>query len=120
VPALRYLLYSLSGYELYLKTHRGNFQAGLVLEQIIYNENFPHSIAYCLKQLLRYFERLETESLPDSYKELEFLIGRSMNFVKYSHINPTDSHGLQQFLHQTRNELLLVAAALNKYYFGHS
>lgn len=120
VPALRYLLYSLSGYELYLKTHRGNFQANFVLEQIIYNECFPHSISYCLKQLLRYFERLETESLPESYKELEFLIGRSMNNVKYSNIEPSESDGLKKFLQQTRNELFGIAAALNQYYFGNS
>lgn len=120
VPALRYLLYSLSGYELYLKTHRGNFQADHVLQQIIYNNSFPHSISYCLNQLFRYFERLETESLPESYKQLEFLIGRSMNNVKYSSIQPADSDGLKKFLQQTRGELLGIAAAFNQYYFGNS
>jgi uncharacterized alpha-E superfamily protein len=120
VPALRYLLYSLSGYELYLKTHRGNFQPGYVLEQILYNESFPHSVSYCLKQLFRYFERLETESLPESYKQLEFLIGRAMNSVKYSSINPSDGEGLRNFLQQTRLQILGIAAAFNQYYFGNS
>ncbi|MFN8291792.1 MAG: alpha-E domain-containing protein [Chitinophagaceae bacterium] len=120
VTALRYLLYSLSGYELYLKTHRGNFQVEPVLQQIIYNENFPHSVSYCLKQLFRYFERLETESLPESYKELEFLIGRIMNKVKYSDVRPSDSEGLKNFLQQVRQELLGIAAAFNQYYFGNS
>jgi uncharacterized alpha-E superfamily protein len=120
VPALRYLLYSLSGYELYLKTHRGNFQAALVLDQIIYNENFPHSVSYCLKQLHRYFERLETESLPESYKELEFLIGRAMNNVKYSDVNVSDTEGLKKILQHTRSELFEIAAAFNQYYFGNS
>jgi uncharacterized alpha-E superfamily protein len=120
VTALRYLLYSLSGYELYLKTHRGNFQADHVLQQIIYNDGFPHSVAYCLKQLFRYFERLETESLPESYKQLEFLIGRTMNTVKYSTIRVADGEGLNKFLQQTRQELFGIAAAFNQYYFGNS
>lgn len=120
LPALRYLLYSLSGYELYLKTHRGNLQADFVIQQILYNEQFPHSIAYCLKQLFRYFERLETESLPESYKQLEFLIGRAMNNVKYSIINTSDGEGLKNFLKQTRNELVGIAAAFNQFYFGNS
>jgi uncharacterized alpha-E superfamily protein len=120
VTALRYLLYSLSGYELYLKTHRGNFQTDHVLQQVIYNENFPHSIAYCLKQLFRYFERLETESLPESYSQLEFLIGRAMNNVKYSNIKLQDSDGLRNFLQQTRKELFGIAEAFNQYYFGNS
>lgn len=120
VPALRYLLYSLSGYELYLKTHRGNFQADHVLQQVLYNDNFPHSVSYCLKQLFRYFERLESESLPESYKQLEFLIGRAMNNVKYSSIRLSDSEGLRNFLYQTRLELFGIAAAFNQYYFGNS
>jgi uncharacterized alpha-E superfamily protein len=120
VPALRYLLYSLSGYELYLKTHRGNFQVEPVLHHILYNDNFPHSVSYCLKQLLRYFERLETESLPESYKQLEFLIGRAMNSVKYSSVKTSESEGLKIFLQQVRKELFGIAAAFNQYYFGNS
>ena len=120
VTALRYLLYSLSGYELYLKTHRGNFQTEYVLEQVIHNENFPHSVSYCLKQLFRYFERLETESLPESYRQLEFLIGRCMNSVKYSNIKLSDSEGLRKFLQQLRQELFGIADAFNQYYFGNS
>ena len=120
LPALRYLLYSLSGYELYLKTHRGNLQADFVIQQIVYNEQFPHSIAYCLRQLFRYFERLEAESLPENYKQLEFLIGRAMNNVKYSIIDTSDGPGLKQFLQQTRNELTGIAAAFNQFYFGNS
>ena len=120
VPALRYLLYSLSGYELYLKTHRGNFQVDFVLQQILYNTNFPHSVLYCLQQISRYFERLKTESLPESYEQVEFLIGRSMNNVKYSGIQSEDSEGLKNLLQQTRNELFGIAAGFNVYYFGNS
>ena len=120
IPALRYLLYSLSGYELYLKTHRSNFQVDFVLQHILYNTNFPHSVLYCLQQISRYFERLKTESLPESYEQLEFLIGRAMNNVKYSNIQPQDSEGLKQLLQQTRNELFGIANGLDKYYFGNS
>jgi uncharacterized alpha-E superfamily protein len=120
VPGLRYLLYSLSGYELYLKTHRGNFQADQVLQQILYNGNFPHSVLYCLKQLSRYFERLKTESLPESYNHMEFLIGRSMNNVKYSNVQTLNSEGLRNFLKQTRAELFGIATGFNQYYFGNS
>ncbi len=120
VPALRYLLYSLSGYELYLKTHRNNFQVDQVLQQILYNTNFPHAVLYCLQQLSRYFERLKTESLPESYNHLEFLIGRTMNNVKYSTVQTMNSETLRNFLKQTRGELLGIAAAFNQYYFGNS
>jgi uncharacterized alpha-E superfamily protein len=118
VPALRYLLYSLSGYELYLKTHRGNFQGDYVVQQIVYNASFPHSITYCLRQLGRYFERLETESLPESYKQLEFLIGKATNDVRYSSIESFSTETLRDFLQKIKMELFGIAAAFNKHYFG--
>ncbi len=120
IPEWRYLLYSLSGYELYLKTHRGNFHVKTILQQIFYNENFPHSILYCLKQLLRYFERLEAESIPENYKHLEFLIGKAMNNVRYSTINIHDSEGLKKLLSQIRHDLFAISVAFNKLYFGNS
>ncbi|MEP6676410.1 MAG: alpha-E domain-containing protein [Ferruginibacter sp.] len=119
-PQWRYLLYSLSGYELYLKTYRGALQPDTVLKQVMYNTAFPHSVLYCLKQLNRYFERLKSESLPESYNRLEFLIGRGMNNVKYSNLQNKDGESLKNFLSQTRNELFEISGSFSQYYFGNS
>ncbi|HEX2630031.1 MAG TPA: alpha-E domain-containing protein, partial [Chitinophagaceae bacterium] len=81
---------------------------------------FPHSISYCLQQLSRYFERLKPESLPESYKQLEFLIGRATNDVRYSSIESANTETLRDFLNKIKQELFGIAAALNKYYFGNS
>ena len=117
-PALRYLLYSLSGYELYLKTYRGKIETQSVVEQILYNADFSHSVLYCLQQLGRYFERLKTESLPENYREVEFLIGKSRNNIRYSNMQQADSITLRNFLEQSRNEIFNIATAFNRYYFG--
>ncbi len=117
-PQWRYLLYSLSGYELYLKTNRGMVNPDMVLNQVLYNRAFPHSVLYCLQQLNRYFERLKTESLPHIYNKLEFLIGRAMNNVKYSNTQNKDGDTLQLFLSQTRNELFEISGSFSQYYFG--
>lgn len=119
-PQWRYLLYSLSGYELYLKTYRGALQPDTVLKQVMYNTAFPHSVLYCLKQLNRYFERLKAESLPENYNRLEFLIGRGMNNVKYSNLQHKDGELLKSFLSQTRNELFEISGSFSQYYFGNS
>ena len=117
-PALRYLLYSLSGYELYLKTYRGKIETESVVEQILYNADFSHSVLYCLQQLSRYFERLKTESLPENYREVEFLIGKCRNNLRYSNMQQADSVTLKHFLELSRNEIFNIATAFNRYYFG--
>lgn len=119
-PQWRYLLYSLSGYEFYMKTYRGNMQPDHVLQQVLYSNLFPHSIVYCLEQISRYFARLKPESLPENYDQLEFLIGRLTTNVKYSRLEVNEGKYLQQFLMQTRRELLEISKAFSQYYFGHS
>lgn len=116
----RYLLYSLSGYELYLKTYQGKFETKNVVEQVLYEGNFPHSVLYCLQQLTRYFERLREESLPDSYAEVEFLIGKTTNHVKYSNIENATVNEQQLFLKEVRRQLFQIANAFNQFYFGNT
>ena len=111
----QYLLFSLSGYEFSLKTYQGIAEPAEVLHQCIYHLSFPHSLSYCLQQLYRYFERLKTESTEDNYDHLDFVIGKTMNDVKYS--NPLMP---QATLMQAKQNLYAITNAFNKYYFGMS
>ena len=115
---LRYLLYSLLGYELYIKTYQGQLDAGSVLELILYNPDFPHSLLYSLGQVLRYCERLKDKSRPESYEQLRFLIGKARTTVAYSTLRAQQAGALAPFLSQVKGELLEVTAALSSTYFG--
>ena len=117
---LRYLLYSLFGFEVYLKTYKGNFTKKNVLDVILYNPDFPHSVLYSMERLYKYFGRLNGESLPENYDRLEFLIGKTMNNIKYSNVNESDLQSLDAFLLQTRQELFEISAAFSEFYFGNT
>ena len=117
-PELRYLLFGLLGYELYIKTYQGHPEAQSVLELVLYNPNFPHSLLYSLSQLLRYCERLKDKSRPESYEHLRFLIGKARTTVAYSTLQDQEGQALGQFLGQVRSELLDITAALSSSYFG--
>jgi len=117
---LRYLLYSLFGFEVYLKIFKGNFTTKNALELILYNPDFPHSVLYSLERLYKYFSRLRAESLAENYEHMEFLIGKTMNNIKYSNMNESDFNTLDSFLFQTRQELIEISAAFSKYYFGNT
>ena len=49
----KYMLLSISGYELYLKTYRSGFDGRNVVEQIVLNEDFPRSVIYSINQMQR-------------------------------------------------------------------
>lgn len=120
VADLRYLLYSLFGFEVYLKTYKGNFAIKDVIELILYNIDFPHSILYSLERLYKYFARLKAESLPQSYEHLEFLIGKTMNNIKYSNVHESDVLKMNDFLFESRMDLFHIAGAFSNYYFGNT
>jgi len=119
-PSMRYLLYTLFGYEIYIKTYKGNFIADNILQLVVYNQHFPHSILYCLERIFKYFERLQADSVAENFDQLNFLIGKTMNNIKYSNVNAKDPEMLSGFLMQTKNEIFEIGSTLSKLYFGNS
>ncbi|ANI90173.1 hypothetical protein A9P82_13285 [Arachidicoccus ginsenosidimutans] len=117
-PLWRYLLYSLSGYELYLKNNKGLLRADLVIKQILHNPYFVHSISYCIHRTLRYFQRLQRESTPENFQKVEFLLGKTQNELKYSSQDFTNEASVKNILLTTRKDIVATTQALNQYYFG--
>jgi len=117
---LRYLLYSLFGFEVYLKIYKGNFTKRHTLDLILYNTDFPHSLLYSLERLFRYFTRLKNDSLPENFERLEYLIGKTMNHIKYSKVDESNSAELDLYLSQTRIDLFEISSTFGKHYFGNT
>lgn len=116
----RYLLMSISGYELYLKTFRSGFEAERVVEQIVLNNQFPRSVTYSINQVSHYFEKLKNEQLLPVYSSIDFMIGKVNSRVRYSTPQSIMQQGLHEFLTEIKNELHAIGNALNQHYFAYS
>lgn len=116
----KYLLMSISGYELYLKTYRGGFEAKNVVEQIVLNEQFPRSVIYSMNQLHRYFERLKSERNKSDFNQIDFMIGKLKSNVKFSTSDSIVNEGLHHFLNETKKGLFEIGNKLNHNYFAYA
>jgi uncharacterized alpha-E superfamily protein len=116
----KYLLMSISGYELYLKTYRSGFGARNVMEQILMNESFPRSVIYSVNHLHKYFERLKNEKNIAGFNEIDFMIGKLKSKIKFSTPDGVIQEGLHQFLIETKGSLFQIGNTLNKNYFAQS
>jgi len=116
----KYLLLSISGYELYLKTFRGGFEAKNVVEEIVLNNHFPRSILYSVNQLHRYFERLQADRNVEGFQKVDFMIGKIRSKVKYSTVDSIFDQGLHSYLSAVKEGLYEVANSINQYYFAYS
>lgn len=116
----KYLLLSISGYELYLKTYRSGFDVRNVVEQIVLNEDFPRSVIYSVNQLYRYFERLKGERNKEGYRAIDFMIGKIRSKVKYSTVESIMQQGLHVYLNGVKEDLYDVGNAFNQHYFAYT
>jgi uncharacterized alpha-E superfamily protein len=116
----KYLLLSISGYELYLKTYRSGFDSKNVVEQIVLNQDFPRSVEYSVSQLHRYFQRLQSERNVEGFRKIDFMIGKVRSRVKYSTVEAILQQGLHSYLRTIKEDLYEVGNAFNQYYFAYS
>jgi len=116
----KYMLLSISGYELYLKTYRSGFEAKNVMEQIVLNDQFPRSVIYSVNRLHRYFERLKNDGNVAAFNQIDFMIGRIKSKVRFSTVDSITGEGLHHFLEETKGCLFEIGDALSQKYFAHS
>ncbi len=114
----KYLLLSISGYEIFLKSYRSALDSGNIIHQILWNEHFPRSIIYSVKRLRQSFETLKTDRKSESYKVISYMIGKLESDIKYSDMKDIEAQGLKEYIHQIKQDLLAIGNAFNHYYFA--
>jgi uncharacterized alpha-E superfamily protein len=116
----KHMLMSVSGYALYLKKYRSGFEARNVVEQVLFNVDFPRSVLYSLSQLHRYFSRLKSEQNTEGYTKVENMIGKVKSKVQYSDVDTVSKIGLSNYLEEITTDIHAIGATLNQYYFAYS
>lgn len=113
------LLFSLSGYELHLKTYRGPHYNRNVLHQVLFNDDFPHSVLYSLARIEKYLNDIIAENQSPGNADLLRCFGRLYSRLKFMDPKEINSNNLQSFLEGIRAELLQVSNALGQNFFSY-
>jgi uncharacterized alpha-E superfamily protein len=116
----KYLLLSVSGYALYLKRYRSGIEARNVVDQVLFNVDFPRSVLYSLNQLHRYFGRLRDDQNAEGHARVDFIIGKVRSKVQYSDVQSVTRTGLHNYLKEINNDFYEIGKALNQSYFANS
>ena len=116
----KYLLMSISGYSLYLKRYQSGFEARNIIDQVLFNVDFPKSVLYSLNQLQRYFDRLRSDRNIEGFTKVKFSIGKLQSKVQYSDVQTVSNIGLHQYLNEITREIDDIGSTLNQYYFAYS
>lgn len=115
----KYLLMSISGYELYLKSYRSGFNEKNVVEQVILNSHFPRSVLYSICEMHKHLDQFKNEGNDASYKRINFMMGKLKSKVQFSTVEAIMQQGLHKYLNEVIRELNAIGIALNESYFAY-
>ena len=116
----KYLLLSISGYSLYLKRYRSGFEARNIIDQVLFNVDFPRSVLYSLNRVQRSFQRLQTDQNTEGFSKIDFMIGKLRSKLQYSDVQSVSHTGLHHYLTSINTDISNIGSMLNHYYFAYS
>ena len=91
-----------------------------MVDQILFNVDFPRSVLYSLNQLHRHFGRLKDDQNADGYARVDFVIGKVRSKVQYSDVDSVSRMGLHNYLEEINKDFYEIGSALNQSYFAYS
>jgi uncharacterized alpha-E superfamily protein len=115
----RYLLFSLSGYELHLKTYQNTHHTYNVIHQVVLNESFSRSILYSLTHVSDFLKRVTDRNDAEGAKLLR-CFGRIHSKICYMDLELLNGESLEQFLEELTQELQQFNTLLGQHFFSYS
>lgn len=116
----RGLLFSLSGYEFHLKTYRSSETNANVAHQVLFNNQFPHSVLYCVQRIRTYLETMVKENNPEDKQGIIKQFGRISSSVEFTDFELIKETGMQGYLSQLKDNLRSFTKTLSQHYFSYS
>ena len=116
----KYLLFSLSGYELHLKTYRSSNHNYNVLHQVLINENFPRSVTYSLQRIEHYLNKVIGNNINEERAALVRIFGRLFSKVRYMELNSLNKEMVPVFFEEIKTDLVEFNQKVVQHFFSYS
>ncbi|MWB93845.1 alpha-E domain-containing protein [Flavobacterium sp. GA093] len=116
----RRLLFSLSGYELYLKSYSNIPHNRKVVQQVIFNKDFAHSVIYTLDLINKYLDTLFKDNNLSETRTLMNQFGRLKSYVAYTDYQHLTNQELEDVLNNTKNQLIQFSTDFSKLFFSYT
>ncbi len=116
----RRLLLSLSGYELYLKSYSNITHNRKVVQQVIFNPEFAHSVIYTLDLIEVYLNNLFKDNNLSEARTLYNQFGRLKSYIEFTDYHNLTNQQLEDLLYHTKAELIKFSTDFSKLFFSYT
>ena len=116
----KYLLFSLSGYELHVKTYRSSNHNYNVLHQILINENFTRSVMYSMQRIELYLNKIIGNEINEERAALLRDFGRLFSKVRYMELDSLNKAMVPAFFEDIKEGLIEFNQRVVQHFFSYS
>ena len=116
----RRLLLSLSGYELYLKSYSNIKHNRKVVQHVIFNQDFAHSVIFTLELLNKYLDCLLKDSEISEARKLHNQFGRLKSYISYTDYHHMTNKELEEVLETAKKQLNQFSVDFSKLFFSYT
>ena len=116
----KYLLFSLSGYELHVKTYRSGNHNYNVLHQVLINENFTRSVMYSLQRIEHYLNKIIRNNINEERAALLRSFGRLFSKVRYMELDSLNKDTVPVFFEEIKADLVEFNQKVVQHFFSYS
>lgn len=116
----RRLLLSLSGYEQYLKSYSNISHNRKIVQHIIFNREFSHSVIYALEFLDKYLDYLITDNSTSESRTLQNQFGRLKSLIEFTDYHNMNNQQLEDLLNNSKTQLIQFSTDFSKLFFSYT
>lgn len=116
----RRLLLSLSGYEQYLKSYSNIPHNRKVVQHVIFNRDFSHSVIYTLEDIDKYLDYLIMDNNSSEARTLQNQFGRLKSLIEFTDYYNLTNHQLEEVLNETKKQLTQFSTDFSKLFFSYT
>jgi uncharacterized alpha-E superfamily protein len=116
----KYLLFSLSGYELHVKTYRSSNHNYNVLHQVLINENFTRSVMYSLQRIEHYLNKIIGNEINEERAALLRDFGRLFSKVRFMELDSLTKDTVPVFFEDIKVGLVEFNKRVVQHFFSYS
>jgi len=114
------LLLSLSGYELYLKSYSNIKHNRKVVQHVVFNEDFAHSVIFTLNLINQYLDCLVKDNELSEARTLYNQFGRLKSYIVYTDYHHLTNEQLEEVLENTKKQLNQFSIDFSKLFFSYT
>ncbi len=116
----RHLLLSLSGYEQYLKSYSNISHNRKVVQQLVFNKDFAHSVIYTLDLIDKYLINLLKDNALSEARTVYNQFGRLKSYIEYTDYQHLTNKQLEEVLNTTKKQLIQFSTDFSKLFFSYT